>query len=54
MTSFVSIPSLITFHGDAPPNRLLLFGHEDHADAAFADFLEELVATDQIAGSSFN
>ena len=34
---------------DAAPDRLLLLGHIDHAAAAFADFLEQLVAADDRA-----
>ena len=34
---------------DPPANRLLLFGHINHAAAAFADFLQQFVAAD--AGS---
>ena len=30
----------------APPDRLLLFGHENHAAAAFADFLQQFIMAD--------
>ena len=35
---------------DAAADRLLLLGHIDHAAAAFADLLEQLVAADAVAG----
>ena len=34
----------------APPHRFLLFGHINHAAAALADLLEQLVAADAVAG----
>ena len=34
---------------DAPAHRLPLLGHVDHAAAAFADFLQQLVAADHCA-----
>ena len=34
---------------DAPAHRLLLLGHIDHAAAAFADFLQQLVAAERLA-----
>ena len=34
----------------ATPHRLLLVGHPDGAEAAFADLLEELVRADAFAG----
>ena len=34
---------------DAAPHRLLLLGHVDHAAAAFADLLQQLVAADLVA-----
>ena len=36
--------------GDAPPDRLLLLGHVNHAAAAFADLLQQLVTADAVAG----
>ncbi len=36
--------------GHLAPDRLLLLGHEDDAEAAFADLLQELVAADDRAG----
>ena len=33
----------------AAAHRLLLLGHVDHAAAAFADFLQQLVAADAVA-----
>ena len=50
MTLLVSIPSLMTFSATATFDRLLLFGHVDHAAAAFADLLEQLVAADLVTG----
>ena len=35
---------------DAAADRRLLVGHEDHAHAAFADLLQQLVRTDERAG----
>ena len=35
--------------GHAPPDRLALLGHPDHAEAAFAELLEKLVAADDRA-----
>ncbi len=43
-------PRLDDLQGHAPVNRLFLFGHEDHAAAAFADLLQQLVAAHAIAG----
>ena len=36
--------------GDAAAHRFLLLGHIDHAAAAFADLLEQLVAANAVAG----
>src|SRR6185503_9795163 len=36
--------------GHAAAHGFLLFGHEDHAAAAFADLLEKFVAADTVAG----
>ena len=38
------------FEGDAAAHGLLLFGHVNDAAAAFADFLQEFVSSDAIAG----
>ena len=35
---------------DAAAHRLLLLGHIDHAAAALPDFLQQLIATDPVAG----
>ena len=37
---------------DAAAHRFLLLGHVNHAAAAFADFLEQFVAADPVAGFS--
>ena len=37
--------------GDTAADRFLLLGHVNHAHAAFADFLEQLVAADHRAGA---
>jgi hypothetical protein len=39
------------FERDRPLDRLGLLGHEDHAHAAFADLLQELVGADHCAGA---
>ena len=36
---------------DLAADRLLLLGHEDHAEAAFADLLQQLVRADDRAGA---
>ena len=38
------------FEGDAPADRFLLFGHPDITEAALADFLQQFVAADALAG----
>ena len=38
------------FEGDAAADGLLLFGHIDHAAAAFADLLQQFVVADAVAG----
>ena len=43
-------PQLDDFDSNAPADRLLLLGHVDDAAAAFADFLEQLVAPEHVAG----
>ena len=50
MTLFGVHAQLDDLERDAAANRLLLFGHIDHAAAAFADLLEQLVAADAVAG----
>ena len=51
MTCLVSIPSLMIFRATLRVTGSLLLGHVDHAEAAFADLLEELVAADDRAGA---
>ena len=50
MTSFVSMPSLMIFSATRRRTGLLLLGHPDHAETAFADLLEQLVIADGFAG----
>ena len=40
------MPGLMILSATLPADRLLLLGHEDHAHAAFADLLQELVGAD--------
>ena len=42
-------PQLDDLQRDAPAHRLRLLGHIDHAAAAFADFLQQLVAAQRLA-----
>ena len=44
-------PRLDDLQSHLAANRLLLFGHEDHAKTAFADLLQEFVAADNGAGA---
>ena len=44
-------PRLDDLQGHFSVHRLLLLGHVDHAHAAFADLLQELVAADGRAGA---
>ena len=50
MTCRVSMPGLMTLSATLPLDRLLLLGHEDQAEAAFADLLQQLVGADHRAG----
>ena len=50
ITCLVSIPSLMIFSATRRRTGSLLLGHPDHAEAAFADPLEELVRADLVAG----
>ena len=52
ITCRVSMPGLMIFSATLRCDRLLLLGHVDHADAAFADLLEQLVGPDHDAGRS--
>ena len=45
-------PQLDDLQRHAPPHRLLLLRHPDHAEAALADLLEQLVRPDLLADSS--
>ena len=49
MTCLVSMPSLMTLSATLRAHGLLLLGHENHAETAFADLLQELVAADGVA-----
>ena len=40
----------MTLSATLPLHRVLLLGHEDHAEAAFADLLQQLVRADDHAG----
>ncbi len=40
------------FQSDFASHRSQLFGHEDDAEAAFADLLQQLVTTDFLPGAS--
>ena len=50
MTCRVSMPGLMILRRHLAADGLLLLGHEDHAEAAFADLLQQLVRADQGAG----
>ena len=50
MTCFVSIPSLMIFSATLRLDGLLLLGHPDRPEAAFAYGLEQLVASDDRPG----
>ena len=43
-------PRFQDLEGDTPPNRGLLLGHENDADTALADLLQQLVTSDPIPG----
>jgi len=50
MTCFGVHAELDDLQCDAAANGLFLLGHVDHATAAFADLLKQLVAADTVAG----
>ena len=50
MTCRVSIPGLMIFKATRRSTGSALLGHVDHAHAALADFLEQLVGADDGAG----
>ena len=45
----LSIPGLMTFSATLRRTGVLLLGHVDHAEAALADLLQQLVAADRRA-----
>ena len=46
----VSMPGLMHLQGDPAAHRLVLLGHEDDPEAAFADLFQQFVRPDNAAG----